>query len=50
MPGKIAKKNERVVVNRDFSVVVPEGYTYSTTKNEINDNRKLVFIKTERNR
>ena len=49
MPGKIAKKNERVVVNRDFSVVVPEGYAYSTTKNEINDNRKLVFIKTERN-
>lgn len=49
MSGKIAKKNERVVVNRDFSVIVPEGYTYSTAKAEINDNRKLVFIKTERN-
>lgn len=49
MAGKIAKKNEKVVINRDFSVIVPEGYTYSTAKSDINGNRKLVFIKTERN-
>lgn len=48
MAGKIAKKNERVIVNRDFSIIVPEGYTYSTIKNEIND-KKLVFIKREEN-
>lgn len=49
MAGKVAKKNEKVLVNRDFTVVVPEGYTYSTDKSEINGNRKLVFIKTEEN-
>lgn len=47
--GKIANQNERVIVNRSFSILIPQGYTYSMDANEINDNRTLVFIKTERN-
>ena len=47
--GKIAGNNERVIVNRDFSIHIPEGYNYSLDTGEINDNRVLVFIKTERN-
>lgn len=47
--GKTAKNNERVIVNRDFSILIPQGYNYSLDTSEINDNRVLVFIKTERN-
>jgi hypothetical protein len=49
MAGNIAKQNEKIVINRDFSVIVPEGYTYSTNKWEINEDREFVFIKTEQN-
>lgn len=47
--GKIAKNNEKAIVNRDFSIQIPAGYTYSTDTSEIHENRVLVFIKTERN-
>jgi hypothetical protein len=33
---KTATLNEKVTVNRDFSLVVPEGYLYSTDKSELN--------------
>lgn len=46
---KTATLNEKVTVNRDFSLIVPEGYLYSTDKSEINENRLFVFIKTEQN-
>lgn len=46
---KVAAKQEKVVINHNFSIVVPEGYTYSTDKQDINDNRLLVFIKEEPN-
>ena len=46
---KTATLNEKVTVNRDFSLIVPEGYLYSTDKSEINENRLFVFIKTEHN-
>ncbi len=46
---KTATLNEKVTVNRDFSLVVPEGYLYSTDKSDINENRLFVFIKTEQN-
>ncbi len=47
--AKRATRNEKVIVNRDFSIVVPEGYLFSTDKNEINENRLFVFIKDEQN-
>ena len=47
--GKIARNNERVIVNRDFSILIPQWYNYSLDTSETNDNRALVFIKAETN-
>jgi len=51
--SNVAKKNERVKVNRDFSIIVPEGYTYSAGSEEnikiVGVPQQLVFFKTEMN-
>jgi len=51
--ANVAGKNERVRVNGDFSIIVPEGYSYSTdieaNMGALGNPRQLVFLKTEKN-
>lgn len=46
----VATTNETIVIDRDISIGIPEGYVYSTDKSEINYNRSLVVMKTQTNK
>ena len=46
---KKTQENKRIIINKEISVIVPEGYLYSDKSRELKDRLSIVFMREEKN-